>query len=607
MFCSPMRWVWATAILFGSIAPLPAQLIGANAPVPRRAKPPVVFLNGYQPNCSDPASFAETFGFADKVLEGNGQVSIFFDNCAAGPDHPPIENLGAAFGAFLAALRYEDGQPVDAVDVVAHSMGGLILRSYLAGKQSGSDVFQPPARVPIVKAVFLATPHFGSGIASLFPANDAQTAELASGSRFTYDLATWNQGTDDLRGVDAIALAGAGGTGRQTTIPGFDDGVVSLTSASIEWAAPGRTRVVPYCHIDGAGLNLFGLCNYDVPGIARVISANDAAARAMVSFFNGTDEWRSVGAAALDNALLAKNGGLYVAARTADDAPVSTQLAVAQGFGTQQTLSLVSHDIAFTEMFPAGGARILATGNPASPQRDIVLPPGGAFPFVVKTGPVIAPGGVLPSAARVFPLAVAPRELISIYGEAFAGGSEQAPSTEYPTQLAGVRVALGEERAGLLAVSGGQINAMVPETASGLMKLTVENAAGRHSVNVLIEPAAPAVFTQDMSGRGAAAALKTDYTLVTAANPLHAGEYVQIFLTGLGKTTRRDGFDYADQQPVVTIGGADCPVDYAGRAPLYPGLDQINCMVPAGVSNVAAPLVVVSGGRASRSATIAVQ
>ena len=53
------------------------------------------------------------------------------------------------------------------MDVVAHSMGGLVLRCYLSGKQNAAGVFQPPAATHVRKAVFLATPHFGTGIASL--------------------------------------------------------------------------------------------------------------------------------------------------------------------------------------------------------------------------------------------------------------------------------------------------------------------------------------------------------------------------------------------------------------------------------------------------------
>src|SRR5450631_3233263 len=113
-----------------------AQLIPAGQAVPRTAKSPVVFLNGYEYDCGN-ASFKGTFGIADEVLQAHGQVSLFFNYCTVSDD-PTIEDIGAAFGAFLSGLRYEDGKPVDLVDSVAHSMGGLIVRSYLSGKAAAT-------------------------------------------------------------------------------------------------------------------------------------------------------------------------------------------------------------------------------------------------------------------------------------------------------------------------------------------------------------------------------------------------------------------------------------------------------------------------------------
>ena len=115
------------------------QLIPSGKAVPRTEKPPVVFLNGYDSDCGN-ASFKGAFGIADQVLQTNGQVSLFFNYCTL-PGQPTIEDMGAAFGAFLSGLRYEDGQAVDLVDSVAFSMGGLIVRSYLSGKGSAARAY----------------------------------------------------------------------------------------------------------------------------------------------------------------------------------------------------------------------------------------------------------------------------------------------------------------------------------------------------------------------------------------------------------------------------------------------------------------------------------
>ena len=58
--------------------------------------------------------------------------------------------------------------------------------------------------------------------------SDPQVRQILPGSRFIYDLATWNQGGDDLRGVDAISVAGS--------VTGGSDGLVPVPSASLSFA-----------------------------------------------------------------------------------------------------------------------------------------------------------------------------------------------------------------------------------------------------------------------------------------------------------------------------------------------------------------------------------
>jgi uncharacterized protein (TIGR03437 family) len=433
-----------------------------------------------------------------------------------------------------------------------------------------------------------------------------QLVELASGSRFLFDLATWNQGTDDLRGVDAIAAAGNGGTGR-ATMAGFDDGVVALTSASLRFYLPFRTRVLPYCHVSGGGLVSFaGLCSPDARGIANISSAAHESARLIVSFLNGTDEWKSIGAAAENDPFLSVDGGLFVTARTADDAGLALTSLTAATFGQSKQLNIPMQEVAYTDLFRAGPLSLNAVAGGGTISLSATLPAGGTQPYTVKAGPFIA--RVLPAASSVFPLSLAPGMFVAVYGVDLASKVAAVTSLPFPLQLSDVQLFFNGAAMPLEYISPSQINAVVPETASGLATLTVVNAAGRHTVHVMIEPAVPAIFTLDGSGSGPAAALNaTNNGVVSSSNPLRAGDYVELFATGLGATTNRDGLDYAVQQPRVTVGGQDCTVTYAGRAPGYVGLDQINCIVPAGITAGAAQVVVMSGNRSSNMATLAVE
>lgn len=581
-----------------------AQLIPTGTPVPRTSLPPVVFINGFELDCSG-VSFSSTFGSADQVLQTNGEVSLFFDICSVSGT-PTIEDLGTALGNFLAGLHYVGGMPVEQVDVVAHSMGGLVLRSYLSGKQNTSGMFQPPAQVDVRKVVFLATPHFGTGVALPFGVTP-QLSELASGSKFLYDLGTWNQGADDLRGVDAIAAAGNGGTG-QATMAGFDDGVVALTSASLEFYQPGRTRVLPYCHVNGGGIvSLAGFCSSSAKGIANITSATHDSARMIVSFFNGTNDWQNIGVAAEKDPFLSVDGGLIVEARNADDTLLSmSSLKATASTGASKQLNIPSGDVAYTDLFPAGPV-ILTAIDPLTVTNSVTLPAGGVEPYTVKPGPQIA--RVLPAPTNVFPLSLAPGMFVSIYGTALAAQTAQATGLPFPTQLSDAQVSVNGTPIPLSYVSAPQINAVIPDDASGLAMLMVSNGSGKRAVNVFVEAAVPAIFTLDGSGTGPAAAINAaNNGVVSSNNPLHADDYVELYATGLGATTTKSGLDYANLQPTVTIGGSDCPVTYAGRAPGYDGLDQINCIVPPGLgANAAAPVVVTSGARSSNAATLAVE
>ncbi len=569
--------------------PLGAQLITNTKAIPRTGKPPVVFLNGHETDCGS-VTFQKSFGIADEVLQANSRASLFFNNCNI-PGSPSIEKLGDAFSAYVNGLTYADGQSVGNVDVVGYSMGGLIVRSYLSGKQEAQATFAPPATVRIGKAVFIATPNFGTPVGSLAFGTDVQSDELSSGSHFLMDLNTWNQGGDDLRGIDAIAMVGTGGTGIAVA-NGFDDGLIALSSASLQFYRPGRTRILPLCHVASPGLlTLTGFCPPNAKGISKVMAAGDDNARILVSFLNGTVEWQTIGQAPEQNSFLQNGSGVTVRVRTAADVRVDpSSIKVAPAAGQAKDLNSTNSEILYTDLTGAGKNVLTVNAGSQSFTQTVTLPAGGARALILKTGPRVE--AVTPAAGAVFPLVIAPRMIVSVYGTGMAQGA----------------VTVNKVTAIPSYVSDAQINGVIPaETPLGLNRLAVQNGGGSQTVNVYVEAAFPAVFTLDQSGAGPAAALNArSGAIVSQTAPLHAGDYVALYLTGLGSTARQNGLDFAILQPAVTVGGVACPVTYAGAAPGFPGLDQINCVVPAGLGKQAAGVVVTSGNRASRVTTVAV-
>jgi hypothetical protein len=129
-----------------------------------------------------------------------------------------IDRLGANFGQWLWNGILGPGTPQ--VDVVAYSMGGLIVRSYLAGLNLGSNRLSPPLLTGIRRLVLIGSPNYGT---SFWPVSlgGPLTQEMNLGSRFLGTLNTWNQRIDDLRGIPTVSIAGNGGIGSASGSDGW--------------------------------------------------------------------------------------------------------------------------------------------------------------------------------------------------------------------------------------------------------------------------------------------------------------------------------------------------------------------------------------------------
>jgi uncharacterized protein (TIGR03437 family) len=109
-------------------------------------------------------------------------------------------------------------------------------------------------------------------------------------------------------------------------------------------------------------------------------------------------------------------------------------------------------------------------------------------------------------------------------------------------------------------------------------------------VTVFSAPATLGIFTQTQNGVGIAAALRPDFSVITAQNPARAGETVAVFLTGLGEVTPpvADGaagpvnpLSTTIEPNAVFIRGRRADVAFSGLAPQLIGLYQMNVTIPA--------------------------
>jgi uncharacterized protein (TIGR03437 family) len=185
------------------------------------------------------------------------------------------------------------------------------------------------------------------------------------------------------------------------------------------------------------------------------------------------------------------------------------------------------------------------------------------------TPPPVAPLTVV-NAASMVAGPIAANEIVSLFGSNFPA----APA-----------VLIGGASCQVFYAGTTQINALVPAGVTGTV-LSVQVAGAAASVPLAL--VAPGLF---------ASALNQDGTINGAGGAAARESVVTFYATGLG----------ADLSSLtVTIGGYLAAIQYAGAAPGFAGLEQLNILVPGGFapSGVLAVVLTVGGAQARGSLTV---
>lgn len=414
--------------------------VAAPAPLAASIHPPVVLLNGYQlrtlTNACPVRSSTSSFGRLQALLEATGRSVLLFDNCRECPNGS-IEDCALALKGFLEAQRTQAGEPVREFDLIGHSMGGLVARAYLAGKFP--DGWFPPLPHRVRKLALIATPNFGAY--TIVPI-DTQTRQMLEGAQFQWDLGTWHQGADDLRGADAIAIAGAAHDRR-------GDGVISLMSASIAFAHERRrTRVLDYCHTSGFALLPF--CGFNRTGIAEVDSSDHLTWRILESFLDDRQDWRFAGSDAAEEPWLRDHGVGFGHLHAADDRPLA-----------QRPELTAPTPPASAMVFPFTGLN----GQPAPLTIETGFA-GGVFPLLLKYGPVV---GRVTAARRGAGLEIESGQAVDILGH----------------HLEGAEILANGERLEIVEASNDKLRVWLPEKFFGLVWLELRSPQGSHLVRIM--------------------------------------------------------------------------------------------------------------------------
>ena len=260
----------------------------------------------------------------------------------------------------------------------------------------------------------------------------------------------------------------------------------------------------------------------------------------------------------------------------------------------------------------AGGGRATGDGLPATSNilvavssltvdkqgRIYVAEATGAIRVLQPVTESVVIGAVVDAASqRTSP--VSPGEILVIYGVGLGPGSlvqNQPRNGVFENQVGGTTVTVNGISAPLLYSSATQVAAIAPYALDGQAAKILVNYQGSTSAafNVAVAPAAPAIFSLNGSGAGQTASVNGDGTINDPANPVKAGGYLSLYVTGVGQTTPggQDGVLTPlfpnRPQPVlpikIKVDGLDAQVLYAGAAPQQvAGLMQVVIQIPVGV------------------------
>jgi uncharacterized protein (TIGR03437 family) len=208
----------------------------------------------------------------------------------------------------------------------------------------------------------------------------------------------------------------------------------------------------------------------------------------------------------------------------------------------------------------------------------------------------------------------APGSIVSLYGSALAQMASPAGGFPLPTELAGASVTINNAEAPLIFANPGQINAQVPfDTPLGGASISVSVAGSAAGAGTFVAQAiAPGLF---LINGTQAAALNQDGSVNGPSQPASAGTAIAAYLTGLGAVDNfvasgaaapSSPLSRATSAVTATIGGQPAQVVFAGLAPGFAGLYQMNIVVPQ-LTTGSYSLQVTVGGVGSNIGTISVQ
>jgi uncharacterized protein (TIGR03437 family) len=250
--------------------------------------------------------------------------------------------------------------------------------------------------------------------------------------------------------------------------------------------------------------------------------------------------------------------------------------------------------------------------------------------------PSISPGGVVDAASFSAGRPVSAGNIVAIFGNNLAAQVALADTVPLSTSLSNVTVSFNGIAAPLQFVAPGQINAQIPwdvlpaGTSGTVNAVVTSQGLVSPPEPVVINPFGPGVYAATFSGIQHAVAINaTDPTSARfgsfaapvgtvgayPAFPAQVNDILLVYAGGLGAVDTPIASGAAPTVtiqtltlPTVLVNGVPGKVLFSGLAPGFPGIYQVNAMVPQVAAGNTLPFQLQIGGITSTPATtIAVQ
>ena len=393
-----------------------------------------------------------------------------------------------------------------------------------------------------------------------------------------------------------LGLAGAGAyTSFQTTFHGGTNPTALIVFT-------GGSRVTDFAVEDGA-------TEINIEGAGAVPVGEDVRSRVGAQIETSGEYTVEVHGAGLDDPALSQSS-LSFFGNGCTVVPGSFEHAGTVRFTNGNEFPLVRFRIAVAANAPPGQVTLRITSETETSAYS-----GGFTIIEARKLPQFTSDAVV-NGANFLPRGIAAGEIISIFGmdlgpaDGVSGGLN--PVTGRLVTLAGdVSVTANGIPLPLFFVRHDQINALAPIEIAGLSNALVvvshKQVAGAAQVVPVISTN-PGVFVFPETTQ--AIVLNQNGTVNGPGSGAARGSYISLFGTGQGGIDpalatgelARGGanLSFFDEPVVVRVGGIEAQVTFAGMAPGFAGLFQINVILPQGIGPGAVIVEVEIGGRKSQ-------